>query len=39
MDREGFGMSEFLWIAGVLLVWSALVVLVLSMFGINDRED
>lgn len=39
MDREGFGMSEFLWIAGVLLVWSALVVLVLSMFRINKPDD
>lgn len=32
-------MTTFLAIAGVLLLWSVLVVLVLSMFGINDRED
>ena len=31
-------MSEFLWIAGALLAWSALVVLVLSMFRINKPE-
>jgi hypothetical protein len=32
-------MSEFLWIAGGLLAWSALVVLVLGLFRINKPDD
>jgi hypothetical protein len=32
-------MTLFLAIAGALLAWSALVVLVLGLFKINKRED
>ena len=38
MDCEGFGMTTFLKIAGFLLAWSALVVVLLSMFKINAPE-
>lgn len=32
-------MTTFLAIAGALLVWSALIVLVLSLFRVNKPED
>lgn len=32
-------MSTFLWLAAVLLAWSAVVVLILSLFCINDDVE
>ena len=38
MDRDGFGMTTFLYIAGALLGWTAVVIVLLSLFKINAPE-